>query len=131
MVLDSHRLLWWLDEDERLSFRVRGILENESAKPDSLLGCAVTFWELRPKEVRGHLKPRTAVNAWPRLIARMPHMRIEEVRVRHWLHIAEMDWENRDPADRILATTALQYGMPILSMDSKFHREDSPVKAVW
>lgn len=131
MVIDSHTLLWWLDDDERLSPTARRILENESAAPDRLVVSAVTFWELRLKEIRGQLEPRTPVDAWPRLIGRMPHMRIEEVRVSHWLRIAEMDWENRDPADRIIADTALQLGMPVMTMDKKFHRAGSPVNAVW
>jgi len=131
MVIDSHTLLWWLDGDDRLSARAKRILENEAAEPDSLIVSAVTFWELRLKEVRGRLTPRKPVHTWPELIRRLPHMRIEEVRVEHWLRVAEMDWKNRDPADRIIAATALHPGVPVVTVDEKFHRVDSPVKAVW
>lgn len=131
MVIDSHTLLWWLDEDERLSVKARQILEDESAEPGSLVVSAVTFWELRLKEVRGKLTPRKPVPTWPALIRRLPHMRIEEVKVGHWLQVAEMEWENRDPADRIVAATALQLGVPVVTVDEKFHGENSPVKAVW
>jgi len=131
MVIDSHALLWWLDGDSRLSPRAKQILENESAEPGSLVVSAVTFWEFRLKEVRGRLTPRKPVNLWPEFIRRMPHMRIEEVKVGHWLRVAEMRWENRDPADRIIAATALHLGIPVMSVDEKFHRNDSPVKAVW
>ena len=61
----------------------------------------------------------------------MPHLRIEEVRVGHWLRVAEMEWQNRDLADRIIAATALHLGVPVVSVDEKFHRNDSPVQAVW
>lgn len=131
MVIDSHTLLWWLDGDDRLSSKARQILEDESAAPGSLFVSAVTFWELRLKEVRGRLTPRKPVPTWPALIHRLPHLRIEEVRVGHWLQVAEMEWENRDPADRIIAATALQLGVPVISVDEKFHRKDSPVKAIW
>jgi PIN domain nuclease of toxin-antitoxin system len=131
MVIDSHTLLWWLDGDERLSAKARHILENESAEAGSLVVSAVTFWELRLKEVRGRLTPRKPVPTWPEFIRRLPHMRIEEVRVGHWLQVAEMDWENRDPADRIIAATALHLGVTVVTVDEKFHRVDSPVKAVW
>jgi PIN domain nuclease of toxin-antitoxin system len=131
MVIDSHTLLWWLDEDDRLSTKARQILEDESAQPGSLVVSAVTFWELRLKEVRGRLTPRNPVPTWPALIRRLPHMRIEEVKVGHWLRVAEMEWENRDPADRIVAATALQLGVPVVTVDEKFHWANSPVKAVW
>jgi len=131
MVIDSHTLLWWLDGDPRLSAKAGQLLENESAEPGSMIVSAVTFWELRLKEVRGSLTPRKPVNTWPELIRRLPHMRIEEVRVGHWLQVAEMDWENRDPADRIIAVTALHLGVPVVTADGKFHREGSPVAAVW
>jgi PIN domain nuclease of toxin-antitoxin system len=131
MVIDSHTLLWWLDGDDRLSAKARRILENETAEPGGLVISAVTFWELRLKELRGKLAPRKPVATWPELIRRLPHLRIEEVRVGHWLRVAEMDWENRDPADRVIAATALQLGAPVVTADEKFHRADSPVKAVW
>lgn len=131
MVIDSHTLLWWLDGDDRLSERARRILENEAAEPNSLVVSAVTFWELRLKEIRGKLTPKRSVDTWPALLRRFPHMRIKEVGIGHWLHVAEMDWENRDPADRIIAVTAIHLGVPVVTVDDKFHRPNSPVKAVW
>jgi PIN domain nuclease of toxin-antitoxin system len=131
MVIDSHTLLWWLEGDERLSSQARQILDNEFAEPGSLVVSAVTFWEFRLTEVRGRLTPRMPVNLWPDFIQRMPHMRIEEVKLGHWLRVAEMGWENRDPADRIIAATALHLGVPVVTVDEKFHRNDSPVEAVW
>ena len=131
MVIDSHTLLWWLDGDGRLSERAQRILDNEAAEPDSLVVSAVTFWELRLKEVSGKITPRKPVKTWPELIRRLPHMRIEEVGVGHWLRVAEMDWGNRDPADRIIAATAIRLGVPVVTLDAKFHAVDSPVEALW
>lgn len=91
----------------------------------------VTFWELRLKEVRGQLTPKLLVELWPDLVRRISHLRIEDVALRHWLEIAGMSWVNRDPAERILAATARQYGVAVLTVDGKFHHADSPVKAVW
>jgi len=131
MVIDSHTLLWWLEGDKRLSEPARRMLDNEAATPGSLVVSAVTFWELRLKEVRGHLTPKRPVNTWPELLHKMPHLRIAEVRLGHWLRVAEMDWQNRDPADRIIAATAIELGVPVVTVDGKFHREDSPVETVW
>ncbi len=131
MVIDSHTLLWWLDGDARLSEEARRILEFETTGTDSLVVSAVTLWELRLKEVRGKLTPKRPVNTWPELIRRFNHIRIESVDSGHWLHVAEMNWENRDPADRIIAATAIHLGVPVVTVDERFHRRDSPVRAVW
>lgn len=131
MVIDSHALLWWLEGDERLSESARRVLDNEAAAPGSLVVSAVTFWELRLKEIRGLLTPKKPVNTWPTLIRKLPHLRISEVALNHWLCVAEMDWQNRDPADRIIAATAIGLGVPVVTVDEKFHRLDSPVQVIW
>lgn len=131
MVIDSHTLLWWLDGDARLSAEGRRILDDDAVEPDSLVVSAVTFWEFRLKEIRGKLTPKRPVNTWPEVIRSLPRMRIEEVKLGDWLCVAEMNWENRDPADRIIAATAIRLGVPVVTVDAKFHREGSPVEAIW
>jgi PIN domain nuclease of toxin-antitoxin system len=130
MVLDSHTLLWWLEGDPRLSEQARRLLDREDPLARFIVS-AVSLWELRLKEVRGQLSPRRPVSTWPELLGRLPHLRIVEVALDQWLAIAEMQWDNRDPADRLIAATALQHGMSVLTIDAKFHQPGSPVRAVW
>ena len=61
---------------------------------------------------------------------RQKSMTSAEVLLVDWLVVAEMDWENRDPADRIIAATAIRPGVTVVTVDEKFHGEGSPVKAV-
>lgn len=58
-------------------------------------------------------------------------MDIEETSVSTWLKTADLEWDHRDPADRIIAATALKFGEPVLTRDRRFHDADSPVKAIW
>jgi len=44
------------------------------------------------------------------------------------LRAGTMDWSHRDPFDRLLAATALHYGVPIISADPVF---DGVVSRVW
>ena len=48
-----------------------------------------------------------------------------------WLDLAELAWDHQNPADRMIAVTALKLGLPVLTKDRKFHESDSPVMAVW
>lgn len=44
------------------------------------------------------------------------------------LSAGTMSWAHRDPFDRVLATTAIQYCLPIISADSVF---DGVVTRIW
>lgn len=46
-------------------------------------------------------------------------------------HVAELDWDQRDPADRIIAATALAQGVAVLTKDAMFHQPGCPVEALW
>jgi len=83
------------------------------------------------KERRGQFCPRIPVSEWPSFLSRVPWIEVVETDSAIWLSAAELDWSHRDPADRIIAATAIAFGIPVLTKDRAFHAEDSPVEAVW
>jgi PIN domain nuclease of toxin-antitoxin system len=131
VILDSHSFLWWLEGDERLSATAEKIFEEGRRGKRQLILNPVTFWELRLKELKGTLQVRTPVSLWPRILEDLPWIEVIDVGADLWMALAELKWAHRDPADRLIAATALKYGVPVLSKDGKFHQEDSPVEAVW
>ena len=131
MVIDSHVLLWWLEAPSLLSDRAAAALRRIETGESGFLVSSVTFWELRIKEVRGLLEPKTSVRQWPRLLGKIENLQVLDVGPDLWMRAAELEWSHRDPADRILASTALRHGVPMLTKDRLFHAPDSPVPAVW
>jgi PIN domain nuclease of toxin-antitoxin system len=131
MVIDSHALIWWLENHALLSTRALEVFQRGPAAVQPLRICAVTLWEMRMKEHRGDFVPKTPVGKWPVLFAAVPWIEIVDTDSKTWLLAAELDWSHRDPADRIIAATALIHGVPVLTKDRVFHGKDSPVKAVW
>lgn len=131
MVIDSHTLLWWLERSPELSVNARGTLDTAATGETRFYVAAVSFWELYRKELNGTLKPRMSVRRWPALLKRLGWMEQVDVSGSIWLDMAELDWTHRDPADRLIAVTALQFGVPVLTKDQRFHASDSPVAAVW
>ncbi len=131
MVIDSHTLLWWFEGGEKLSVPVREILSKIGGKDCEFMVSAVTFWEFRLKELRGELHPKRPVREWPNILDQTGNVRIMDVTTEIWWMTAEIQWTHRDPADRIIAATALKYGVPVLTKDERFHEAESPVKAVW
>ncbi|WP_269522342.1 type II toxin-antitoxin system VapC family toxin [Coraliomargarita parva] len=131
MVIDSHALLWWLEGRPELSERAKGLLDTAEQQSGVYYLNAVTFWELRLKELRGQLRPSRPMREWPVFLRRLPWLQIQATTHEIWLSSAELDWPHRDPADRILAATALHYDVPVLTKDRVFHESHSPVQAVW
>ena len=131
MVIDSHALLWWLEGGDKLSGTVRGILSGIGGREREFFVSSVTFWEFRLKELRGQLQPRHPVRNWPDVLRRTGNIHLVDVSTEIWLRTAELDWPHRDPADRIIAATALAHGVPVLTKDEIFHQPDCPVEVVW
>ena len=131
MVIDSHVLLWWFAGAEALSANARHALSGIGGSGAEFIVSPVTFWEFRLKEIRGLLVPNRPVREWPEVLRRIGNIRLEDVDPEIWLLSAELDWDHRDPADRIIAATALIHGVPVLTKDRVFHKKGCPVKAVW
>lgn len=131
MIIDSHVLLWWLEDRPELSGRAKAILDRAESDAAGFHVCAVSLWELRLKELRGILQPSQPVREWPRYLARLNWLVLEPTTPEIWLRSAELDWPHRDPADRIIAATAAWHALPVLTKDRAFHKKGCPVKAVW
>lgn len=131
MVVDLHVLYWWLEGNHRLSTAAIEIIREAEGDGARLLICSVTFWELAMKERSGQLACRRPVREWPGILGKMPWIDILSTPVDVWLRAAELAWKHRDPADRLIAATALSRDTGVLTKDRLFHGKDSPVEAVW
>lgn len=131
ILLDTHVLYWWLADPLRLSATARGWTEQPASNPKTLLISTVTLWELEYKRRAGKLTFATSLReAWPTLKL-LPGVEWISPTAEDWLAAAELGWSHRDPSDRLIAATALNRGVPVLTKDRRFHEAESPVTAVW
>ena len=131
MVIDSHVLYWWLEGHPGLSSQALQVIEAAEKGTTQLLLSPVSFWELAQKEGRGSLSSRCPVREWPGILDKADWIEIVPTTTQIWLLSAELNWAHKDPADRIIAATALLRGVPVLNKDRLFHQPDCPVEAVW
>lgn len=115
LLLDTCALLWMSSEPTALSGRARA----EMARADAaLFVSAITAWEIGVKQKRGKLSLPERARLWfPSTIALLgvQVIAMDEVVA---LVAATLDWEHRDPADRIVVATALSRGMSVVTADS-------------
>jgi len=134
MIIDSHTLLWWLEGSEELSPTAAGHMNRASAGTSgegTWILCPMSLWELSWKQKNGKLETMVPVREWPGTLASFEWLTIPALGWERWTEMADLDWAHRDPVDRMIATMALSYRLPVLTRDQKFHDSDSPVEAVW
>lgn len=131
-LLDTCALYWLLFEDDNLSNRVKKILDHEYNFYISAFSC----WEIAQKVKRGTLKIPLSIEEFQNLILSVDDIQIIDINVKTLISSVSLDWENKDPADRIIASLALELKIPVITTDSKltefFNRYgDSALRVVW
>jgi PIN domain nuclease of toxin-antitoxin system len=131
MVIDTHTLLWWLTDSAKLSAAARDFMTACETGNERCVLAGVSLWELELKRRKGSLALPGPVRTWMSRLKQLDFLELTGTSFELWLATAELDWSHRDPADRLIAATALQRGVPVLTKDRCFHAPDSPVSAVW
>lgn len=95
ILLDTHVLLWWLAEPERLARPTRDLLEDRSRR---ILVSAATAWEIAIKRTLGRLdcpgNLREAIDE--------QGFEALAVSIEHALEVASLPLHHADPFDRLL-----------------------------
>jgi PIN domain nuclease of toxin-antitoxin system len=118
LLLDAHALIWWLDDDQRLSAGATRAIESS----EHVLIGAGTLVEIAIKRSLGKLETD---DSWPEQVQANGF----EVLAISWTHTARLQdlpylkiggKEHRDPFDRLLAAQALSDNNPLVTCDPAF-----------
>lgn len=116
LLLDSHAVYWWMAGSLRLSETARGLILDNG---NDLFVSAVTIYEieLKAKRQRVDLPPQELRAALRRNAADDLAITHEHAEYAAWL-----DWDHRDPWDRLLAAQARLESCALVSVDEVFDR---------
>jgi PIN domain nuclease of toxin-antitoxin system len=116
-LLDSHVLLWWWFEPDRLSEVVQSLI-GDPATP--LLVSAATVWELSLKHHQGKLPELAqAIGDLPGLLQADGFQPLP-IALAHGLRAGAYGQPHRDPFDRMLAAQAELERLVLLTADQQF-----------
>lgn len=115
LLLDTHAVLWWLDDPELLAAPAReAIAEGEN----DVYVSAASAWEVAIKSALGKLDaPHDLEAAFESAgFATLP------ITVRHALVVRDLPDVHQDPFDRILAAQAKVEGLTLVTRDARLSR---------
>ncbi len=118
-LLDTHVLIWWLESGKQLSRKQRQVIR--AAGPERPLYVSdISLWEIATLAQLGRIRLRLPLRDWleaataPPLVQRVgitPAIAAESCLLPSSFH--------RDPADRILVSTARVLGATLLTRDDR------------
>jgi len=126
VIVDTHVMLWWGSDPERLSSRARAAMTSRSRR---LLWSIASTWEVAIKVRAGRLSLRVPLSDFLDDGLARTGAELLAVEQRHAIRVASLPLHHRDPFDRMLVAQAQVEDVPILSSDPKLRAYD--VEVVW
>jgi PIN domain nuclease of toxin-antitoxin system len=117
LLLDTHALLWWFTDDERLSARIRALIADEKYE---IFVSAASAWEIATKQRIGKLdEVPEAASRFTELVAAdgFIHLPITHL---HSLRAGGYEVAHSDPFDRMLAAQSELESLALVTRDSAF-----------
>jgi PIN domain nuclease of toxin-antitoxin system len=128
ILLDTHVLLWMASDPKRLSSKAREAIRN-ARQNTGVAVATITLWELAWLAQNGRVQILSSVDSFvretvARVILRPMTPEIAAVAVRLPAGYP------KDPADRLIGSTAIVEGMPLVTADQQIRRAKA-VETIW
>jgi len=124
-LLDTHTLLWYFDDSDRLPDSIAAEIEN--ADTQKFVSVA-SLWEFAIKHSTGKLHFDGGISAFWKMTT-VNKFRILQINEPYLIKLSSLPFLHRDPFDRLLVATAMVEDMTILTADESIRQYD--VKCVW
>jgi PIN domain nuclease of toxin-antitoxin system len=116
-LLDTHILLWWLFNDQKLKQECREIIADPA---HSIFVSSVSAWEIATKYRIGKLpEAEPLIDDYQKILARSQLIGLN-ITAAHALRAGSLPIAHRDPFDRMLMAQAELENFPILTEDPAF-----------
>jgi PIN domain nuclease of toxin-antitoxin system len=123
LLLDTHILIWWRSDPQRLSKPQSAALSSleRSRLPAAI--SAITLWEVAKMIERGRAEITVPLEDWLAEIESHPLLTVVPLSAKIVAESVRLgDDFHRDPADQIIVATARCHGLKLLTADERIRR---------
>ena len=121
IVLDTHALIWWVNGSPALKARARREIRVAAAK-GPVHASTISAFEIRTAVRRGRLDLSLPIEQWFADLAAFPELRFQPVTAEIALLAGSFGKDvPGDPADRLIAATALVLKAKLITADARLH----------
>ena len=125
-IIDSHALIWAVDDRERLASKAREVIGDST---NEILFSSSSIWELAIKVGLGKLILSLPFDTWMRQAVTDLRLTILPITIECADVQSKLENHHRDPSDRLLVAHAPVWGVPIISSDPIFDRYG--IQRIW
>ena len=119
LLLDTHILLWFVNDDPRLSEQFKDLIENDHNF--SYLSFA-SLWEMSIKYNLGKLRLSPSYEEFVDREVSESSIILLDIELEHLKINASLPFHHRDPFDRIIIAQSMAENIPIMTIDSAFNQ---------
>ena len=130
IVLDTHVWIWWVSSTGRLSTAARQAIA-QARTEQALRVSSISAWEVAMLVARGRLELTIDTADWIARSESLPYLRFVPIDNRIALRSVRLPGDAPDdPADRMIAATALVLGAKLVTKDNRM-RSYPHVETIW
>jgi PIN domain nuclease of toxin-antitoxin system len=122
LLLDTHALIWWLNDSPRLTTTARAAI---AAPDNAVFVSVVSGYEIAYKEQIGKLDGE--LTAILPAALRRGRIRLSHLTIDHTIAAGQLPGPHRDPWDRLIMAQALHGGFTVVTTDRVFRDYGVPV----
>lgn len=119
-LLDTHTLLWWLDDNPTLSRKAKQVI---SLEKNLIYVSAVSAWEIAIKKSLGKLEAPENLEE----VIELNNFIALPISILHALNISKLPHHHDDPFDRLLIAQAKREKLTLITRDANIIKYDVAV----
>ena len=130
IVLDTHVMIWWLSNPEKLSKRANSAIA-QGVDGKEIYVSSISTWEMAMLVARGRLDLTMDVRDWISAAESLPFLHFIPVSNNIAIKSVQLpEFKYDDPADKIIIATTVALKAVLITKDSKI-LEYPHVKTLW